>query len=63
MAGTMTAAAAHKQYEEGIGAFRRHIADPVLRQQLGAPVCVLENTGEALAEALLNGVGGETWHK
>ena len=29
----------------------------------GAPVCVLENTGEALAEALLNGVGGETWHK
>ena len=34
-----------------------------LRQQLGAPVCVLENTGEALAEALLNGVGGETWHK
>ena len=34
-----------------------------LRGQLGAPVCVLENTGEALAEALLNGVGGETWHK
>lgn len=34
-----------------------------VRQQLGAPVCVLENTGEALAEALLNGVGGETWHK
>lgn len=34
-----------------------------LRGQLDAPVCVLENTGEALAEALLNGVGGETWHK
>ena len=38
MAGTMTAAAAHKQYEEGIGAFRRHIADPVLRQQFGAEI-------------------------
>ena len=38
MSGTMTAAAAHKQYEEGIGAFRRHIADPVLRQQFGAEI-------------------------
>ena len=28
---SMTAAAVHKQYDEGISAFRRHIADPALR--------------------------------
>ena len=33
MKGSMTAAAVHKQYEEGISAFRRQIADPVLRQK------------------------------
>ena len=35
MNGSMTAAAAHKQYEEGVTAFRRHIADPTLREQFG----------------------------
>ena len=38
MKGTMTAAAAHKQYEEGITAFRKHIADPTLRMQFGQEV-------------------------
>ena len=33
MKGSMTAAAVHKQYEEGVSAFRRQIADPVLRQK------------------------------
>lgn len=35
---TITAAAAHRQYDEGITAFRRHIADPALRTQFGREV-------------------------
>ena len=36
--GTMTAAAAHKQYDEGITAFRKQIADPTLRMQFGREI-------------------------
>ncbi len=34
----MTAAAAHKQYDEGVSAFRRHIADATLRIRFGREV-------------------------
>ena len=36
MKGSMTAAAVHKQYEEGISAFRRQIGDAALRQRFAA---------------------------
>ena len=38
MKGTMTAAMAHKQYDEGVSAFRRHIGDPTLRIRFGREV-------------------------
>ena len=38
MKGTMTAAMAHKQYSEGVSAFRRHIDDPTLRVRFGREV-------------------------
>ena len=36
MKGSMTAAAVHKQYEDGISAFRRQIGDAALRQRFAA---------------------------
>lgn len=33
MRDTITAAAMHKQYEEGVAAFRKHIANPAMRQK------------------------------
>ena len=36
MKGSMTAAAVHKQYEEGISALRRQIGDGALRQRFAA---------------------------
>ena len=38
MKSTMTAAMAHKQYDEGVTAFRRQIADPTLRMQFAQEV-------------------------
>ena len=38
MKGTMTAAMAHKQYDEGVSAFRRHLEDPTLRVRFGRDV-------------------------
>lgn len=38
MKGTITAQAAHKQYEEGILAFRRQLADPTLQARFGREI-------------------------
>ncbi|NCB63480.1 MAG: AAA family ATPase [Clostridia bacterium] len=38
MKGSMTAAAMHKQYDEGISAFRQHIANPAMRQKFNQGV-------------------------
>lgn len=38
MKGAMTAAAMHKQYEEGVSAFRQHIANPAMRQKFNQDV-------------------------
>jgi hypothetical protein len=38
MANSMSAGAVHKQYDEGISAFRRHIADPAVRVAFGREV-------------------------
>ena len=35
MKGSMTAAAVHRQYVDGLNAFSRQITDPVLRVRLG----------------------------
>ena len=36
MKGAMTAAAMHKQYSDGVAAFRQHIANPAMRQKFNA---------------------------
>mgnify|MGYP005878159129 CR=1 FL=1 len=36
MKGAMTAAAMHRQYDEGVSAFRQHIANPAMRQKFNA---------------------------
>ncbi len=38
MKNPLTAAAAHKQYEEGITTFKKHMADPTLRDRFGSEV-------------------------
>ncbi len=38
MKGAMTAAAMHKQYDEGVSAFRQHIANPAMRQKFSQDV-------------------------
>lgn len=38
MKGAMTAAAMHKQYDEGVRAFRQHIANPAMRQRFNQDV-------------------------
>lgn len=36
--GSLSAAAVHKQYDEGISAFKRQIADPTLRMKFSQEV-------------------------
>ena len=38
MKGAMTAAAMHRQYDEGVSAFRQHIANPAMRQKFNQDV-------------------------
>ncbi|MEG1577888.1 MAG: AAA family ATPase [Oscillospiraceae bacterium] len=38
MKNSLSAAAVHKQYDEGISAFRRHLADPALRMAFGKEI-------------------------